>query len=64
MDPLADNGFQIQREVYLKATLPNSRKAQLMNGTLSVYTRSGEELSFTEADVKAMQTMFDEVRKG
>lgn len=51
--------FEVRRIAVLRATLPNSRTAELKMGVMTVVTRSGEELAFQEADVKAMQTMFD-----
>jgi hypothetical protein len=49
---------EIRRQTFLQTTLPNSRRAELKAGTLSVWTRSGEELSFTLADVNVMAQMF------
>jgi hypothetical protein len=49
---------EIRRQTFLQTTLPNSRRAELKAGTLSVWTRSGEELSFTRADVNVMSQMF------
>lgn len=51
--------FQVQRETFYKATLPNGRKAELKNDVVSVWTRSGEELVFGEGDVRALQAMYD-----
>lgn len=56
--------FQIEQMTYLKATLPNGRKAQLLNGILTVWTRQGEELQFDEESVLGMKAMFDKLKVG
>lgn len=49
---------QIKRMTFLQATLKNGRRAELKSGTLSVWTRSGEELVFSSEDVQIMAQMF------
>lgn len=49
---------EIRRQTFLQTTLPNSRRAELKSGTLSVWTRTGEELTFSRDDVRIMSEMF------
>lgn len=53
----------LQKLMYYRATLPNGRTAELKKGSLSVWTRGGEELVFGSADVIMMKAMFDEEAK-
>lgn len=55
--------FKIERLVYLSATLPNGRRAELKGDQLRVWTRAGEELVFARSDVEGMRSMFLEAEK-